>query len=57
MKVWWFLMVHIVYILNNKVGVAKHSWVLWQYPLPLCPYEALSKVGNYGMFINLRISI
>ena len=38
--------VHIVYI-TIKVGVAKHSWMVWPCPLPLCPYEAFSKVGDY----------
>ena len=29
------------------MGVAKHSWLSWPCPLPLCLYKAFSKVGNY----------
>ena len=45
MVVFNVIRVHIVI----KVGVAKHSWVLWPRPLPQCPYEAFSKVGDYGL--------
>ena len=31
------------------MGVAKHSWLSWLRPLPLCPYEAFSKVGDYAI--------
>ena len=43
--------VHIVYV-TIKVGVAKHSWMSWPCPLPLCPYKAFSEVGDYALYMN-----
>ena len=44
--------VHIVYVTIKVVGVAEHSWTSWPHPLSLCPYEAFSKIGNYGIIVE-----
>ena len=48
MVVFNVIRVHIVYV-TIQVGVVKHTWMLWPRPLPLCPYKAFSKVGDYGI--------
>ena len=51
MVVFNVIRVHIVYV-TIKVGVAKHSWTSWPRPLPLCPYKAFSKVGDYALAVG-----
>ena len=40
-----------------EMGVAKHSWTSWPRPLPLCPYEAFSKVGDYVYCLLRKLKI
>ena len=47
---------HIVYV-TIKVGVAKRPWTSWPRPLPLCPYEAFSKVGDYMVPCEVKSTV